>query len=305
MKCAITTLLASALLALPAILAAAPPVIVLWPEGVPGLKANALPEKIENGRITQIHQPGLLVFPPERAKVTGTAVVVCSGGGYVRISVNPRGDSTTRLFNSLGVTVFVLKYRLSDYGHPAPLQDVLRAIRTVRSRAKEFGVAPDRIGVMGASAGGHLSACAATLWDSPAGKTGASLDAVSARPDFAVLVYPVISMSAPFTHGGSCKGLLGDNPAPELADALSVEKHVRKDGPPVFICATMADSVVPVENSLAFYQALAKAGVPSEMHVYPQGSHGNCYDPQYGPTTAWPRRMEEWMRFNHWLEIKN
>lgn len=289
-----------ALLAFASLAVAAPQTIELWPEGVPGLKAGASPEKITDGRTSNIHHPVLLVFKPE--KPNGTAVIFCSGGGYTRISANPNGDSSTRLLNKLGITVFVLKYRLSDYGHPAPLQDVLRAVRVVRSRAPDLGVAADRIGVMGVSAGGHLSACAATLWDSPEGKTGAALDAVSARPDFAVLVYPVISMSAPFTHGGSRDALLGKTPPPALADALSVEKHVRKDGPPVFIAATMADTVVPVENSLAFYQALVRARVPAELHVYPQGSHGNCYDPQYGPTAAWPLRMEEWLRFNHLLE---
>lgn len=287
-------------LALASLATAAPQTIDLWPEGVPGLKADASPEKIADGRITNIHHPSLLVFKPE--KPCGTAIIFSSGGGYTRISANPSGDASTRLLNKLGITVFVLKYRLSDYGHPAPLLDVLRAVRVVRSRASDFGVAIDKIGVMGVSAGGHLSACAATLWDSPDGKTGASLDAVSARPDFAVLIYPVISMSAPFTHLGSRDALLGKNPPPALADALSVDKHVRKDSPPVFIAATMADTVVPVENSLAFYQALVRAMVPAELHVYPQGSHANCYDPQYGPTAAWPLRMEEWLRFNHLLE---
>jgi acetyl esterase/lipase len=281
---------------------AAPPSIKLWPEGVPGIKANASPEKITDGRITNIHDPSLLVFKPENP--CGTAIIFCSGGGYTRISANPNGDTSTRLLNKLGLTVFVLKYRLSDYGHPAPLQDVMRAVRLVRSRAGDFGVAADRIGVMGVSAGAHLSACAATLWESADGKTGAALDAVSGRPDFAVLVYPVISMSAPFTHIGSRNALLGNNPSPALCDALSVEKHVRRDGPPTFVAATMADTVVPVQNSLAFYQSLVAAGVPAGLHLYPQGSHANCYDPQYGPTADWPLRMEEWLRFNGLLDNK-
>lgn len=282
------------LFALAALANAAPQVIELWPEGVPGLKPDAGPEKVVDGRTTNIHHPSLLVFPAE--KPNGSAVVLCSGGGYVRISVNAQGDSSTRLLKRLGITVFVLKYRLSDYGHPAPLQDVLRAVRTVRSRAPEFGVDPRRIGVMGTSAGGHLSACAATLWDHAAGKTGAALDAVSARPDFAVLVYPVISMAQPFAHAGSRDALLGPSPA-AAADLLSVETQVRKDTPPVFIAATMADTVVPVENSLAFYQALVKAGVPSEIHIYPHGDHGNSLDPRHGPTATWPARLEDWLRF--------
>jgi len=282
-----------------ALATAAPQAIELWPEGVPGLKPDASPEKIADGRITNIHRPSLLVFPAE--KPSGCAVVLCSGGGYVRIAVNPKGDSSTRLLNRLGITVFALKYRLSDYGHPAPLQDVLRAVRSVRSQAAELGVDPRRIGVMGTSAGGHLSACAATLWDHAAGKTGAALDAVSARPDFAVLVYPVITMTQPFAHAGSRDAMLGKPPAADAAALLSVETQVRKDTPPVFIAATMADRVVPVENALAFYQALVKAGVPSELHAYPHGDHGNSLDPRHGPTATWPARLEDWLRFQKLL----
>jgi len=281
--------------------AAEPRTIPLWPEGVPDLKTNASPEKIVDGRISNIHQPSLLVFRPDATNANGTAVIFCSGGGYVRIAVNTNGDAITRRLNADGVTVFALKYRLSDYGHPAPLQDVLRAVRTVRSRAAEFGIETNRLGVMGASAGGHLAACAATLWDSPEGQTGAELDAVSARPDFAVLIYPVISLAEPFTHKGSRDALLGRESPLELREKLSVEKHVRTNSPPVFIAATMADQTVPVENSLSFYQALRNAGVPAEMHVYAQGSHGNSLDPKYGPTAEWLTRCVEWLRFNGWL----
>lgn len=282
-------------------LAAQPPIIELWPEGVPGLKPDASPEKIVDGRIVNIHQPTLLVFPASKEKANGTAVILCSGGGYVRISVNPNGDSTTKRLNELGVTVFVLKYRLSEYGHPAPLQDVLRAVRTVRSQAERFGISTDRIGVMGTSAGGHLAGCAATLWDRADGKTGAAIDSVSARPDFAVLIYPVVTLSEDFAHQGSRNALLGRTPDPRLAEALSLEKQVRKDSPPFFIIATMADTVVPAMNSLALYQELTRAEVPSELHVYAKGNHGNSLDLQYGPTAAWPLRLEEWLRSNGWL----
>jgi acetyl esterase/lipase len=282
--------------------AGTPSTIDLWPEGVPGLKPDASPEKIVDGRIINIHQPSLLVFPAAGEKATGAAIILSSGGGYVRIAVNPNGDATVRSLNELGVSVFVLKYRLSDYGHPAPLQDVLRAVRTVRSRAAEFGVSSDRVGVMGTSAGGHLSGCAATLWDHGDGKTGAALDAVSARPDFAILIYPVVTLSENFAHHGSRDALLGKSPAAGLADTLSLEKNVRKDSPPFFIVATMADTVVPVMNSLSLYQELAKAGVPAEMHVYAKGNHSNSRDPQYGPTATWPLRLNEWLKFNGWLD---
>jgi len=199
------------------------------------------------------------------------------------------------------VTVFVLRYRLAEYGHPAPLRDVLRAVRVVRSRAAEFGVRADRIGLLGVSAGGHLSASAALMFDAPEGRIGAQLDAVSARPDFVALVYPVITLEEPFAHKGSREALLGASPAPGLVERLSLEKHARKDMPPVFLAATEADQSVPVENTLLFYQALRRAGVPAEMHVYAAGSHGDSLDPQYGPTALWPLRCEEWMRFNGWL----
>jgi acetyl esterase/lipase/lysophospholipase L1-like esterase len=275
-----------------------PLVIPLWPEGVPGLKTNAGPEVDFNGRFTNIHNPTLTMYAPDIAKSVGTAIVYSPGGGYVRVS---DGKSDAKWLNSLGITVFVLKYRLDNYGHPAPLQDVLRAVRVVRSRAAEFGIRPDRIGVMGASAGGHLSACAATMWDSPEGKTFSPLDEVSARPNFAALIYPVITMEDPFVHKGSRKALFGDRPTPEQIELLSLEKRIRTNTPPVFLAATMADKSVPVENSLRFYQALRDAGVPAEMHTYAAGAHGDSRDPQYGPTAKWPERCEEWMRFNRWI----
>ena len=282
-----------------------PKVIDLWPEGVPNLNTNLSGDKVVSNRIVSVQSPSMLVFAPDATNDAHTAVVFCSGGGYVRISVPNHGGALTREMTAQGLTVLMLKYRLSDYGHPAPLQDVLRAVPLVRSRAAEFGIRPDHIGVMGASAGGHLAACSATLWDSPAGKTGAELDAVSARPDFAVLIYPVITMADTFVHKGSRDALLGKSPKPEVLEELSVEKRVRKDSPPMFLAATMADKTVPVENSLHFYQALRDAGVPAELHVYAQGSHGNSLDPQYGPTAEWPKRLEEWLRFNGWLNQSN
>jgi acetyl esterase/lipase len=292
---------APAISAPPTSVAGQPQVIPLWPEGVPGLRADAAEEQIVNNRVVKVHYPTLTVYAPKAGGANGTAVVFCPGGGYVRLAIGERGGRETEVLNRAGVTVFMLKYRLVEYGHPAPLRDVLRAVRLVRSRAAEFGVKADRIGVAGGSAGGHLAACAATMWDAPEGRTGVALDAVNARPDFAVLIYPVITMEDPFAHKGSREALLGAAPAPELLAQLSLEKRVRGDMPPVFLVATMADKSVPVENSLRFYQALRDAGVPAEMHIYAAGAHGNSLDPQYGPTAKWLERMEEWMRFNGWL----
>jgi acetyl esterase/lipase len=291
-------LLILALAAAAALPAAEPTAIPLWPEGVPGLHADAAEEKIVNHRIAAVHYPSLLRYAPTSEKSAGTALVYCPGGGYTHLSP---GAKEIEFFTAAGATVFILKYRMIEYGQPAPLQDVVRAVRLIRSRAAELGVRPDRIGVFGQSAGGHLAACAATLWDAPEARTGAPLDAVSARPDFAALVYPVITMAAPFAHAGSRDALLGHAPAAALIARYSIEQHVRKDMPPVLLVATMADKTVPVENTLHLYQALRDAGVPSEMHVYAQGAHGDSLDPQYGPTALWMQRMAEWMRFNGWL----
>ncbi len=277
------------------------PTIPLWPEGVPGLRADAGPEKVVDGRITNIHTPTLTVFCPPPEKANRTGVIMAPGGGYVRLGIGERGGPITEWLNSLGVTVFVLKYRLAEYGHPAPLQDMMRAIRLVRRDAAQWQLDPHRIGVFGASAGGHLSACASTLFDHPVSRTGHELDAVSARPDFAILVYPVITMEPGVTHGGSRKALLGEAPAPDLEQLLSLEKQVHAQTPPTLLIATMADKAVPVENTLRYYQALRTAGVPAEMHVYGAGNHGNSLDPAYGPTALWPQRGEEWLRFNGWI----
>ncbi len=277
---------------------AAPHVIPLWPEGVPGLRSDAGPEKIVNDRVVNVHFPTLTVCAPPAGRANGTAVIYCPGGGYVRLAI---GDEEKRVLNAAGVTVFVLKYRMVEYGYPAPLQDVLRAIRLIRSQAASLGVKPDRIGLLGQSAGGHLAACAATLWDDPDGRTGSALDAVSARPDFVALVYPVVTMKPPYVHHGSRDALLGKTPSPALVEKLSIEMRVRHDMPPVFLVATMADKSVPVENTLHLYQALRDAGVPAEMHVYARGNHGNSLDPKYGPTAEWPQRLLDWMRFNGWM----
>jgi acetyl esterase/lipase len=283
--------------------AAAPKVIELWPEGVPGLRRDASDEKMVNGRVVNVHRPTLTVFAPERAKSNGTAVIFCPGGGYVRLAVGSltAGPPEARWLVERGATVFVLRYRMVEYGHPAPLRDVLRAVRLVRSRASEFGVRADRIGLLGVSAGGHLSASAALMFDAAEGRTGAQIDSVSARPDFVALVYPVVTMEDPFVHKGSREALLGAKPAPELVERLSLEKHARKDAPPVFLVATEADKSVPVENTLMLYRALRDAGVAAEMHVYATGSHGDSLDAQYGTTALWPLRCEEWMRANGWL----
>ena len=278
------------------------PVIPLWPEGVPGAKAGGGEERIANGRISNIHVPTLTYFPAPGDRANKASVVVCPGGGYQIVAFSHEGIDVARRLNAMGVSAFVLKYRLVEYGHPAPLQDVLRAIRTVRSRAAEFSVSPERIGVMGFSAGGHLAASAATLFDAPEGRTGAAIDAVSGRPDFAALVYPVITFKEPFAHAGSRRNLIGQAPAAAQVDRLSPDQQVTKNTPPVFLVHTSEDKAVPLENSVLFYQAVRAAGGSAEMHLYEKGPHGFGLGQALGPASDWPARLETWMRAHGWLQ---
>jgi len=277
-------------------------VIPLWPEGAPGAKPNAGPELSVDGRISNVHAPTLTYFPAPPAISVGTAVVICPGGGYVRLAFDKEGTDVAKRLNAIGISAFVLKYRLTEYGHPAPLQDVLRSIRLIRSRSEEFGIRADRIGVMGFSAGGHVAASAATLFDAPEGRTGSQLDRTSARPDFAALIYPVITMKDPFVHKGSRENLLGKAPSSTRIDELSMEMRVTSNTPPVFLVHTEEDMTVPVENSILFYQALRKAGVPAELHLYTKGPHGFALADGIEPTSAWPKRLEEWMHSYGWLD---
>lgn len=280
---------------------AAEPVIPLWPEGVPGLKADAADESAENNRVSNVHRPSLTMFAADPAKATGAAIIIAPGGGYARLAIDHEGWQLARWCNERGITAFVLKYRMKEYGEPAPLQDVTRAIRLVRSRAEEFGVAADRIGIMGSSAGGHVAATGATLFDHVAAKTGAALDVVSARPDFAVLLYPVITMDASYTHAGSRENLLGQDPAPKLVELYSLEKQVTAATPPTFIFYTQEDKTVPVRNGVEFFAALTGAKVPAEIHIFERGPHGMGMLPDRGPASDWPVLLEAWMRLHGWM----
>lgn len=285
-----------AMTALTAFAALPPKVIPLWPEGVPGAKPNLGPEKQENGHISNVSEPTLTVYSPAVDRPNGTAVIICPGGGYSYLSIDREGIQYANWLSTLGITPFVLKYRLKEYGHPAPLQDVLRAVRLIRSRSLEFQIDPTRIGVMGSSAGGHVAASAGTLFDEPAGRTGPALDDTSGRPDFLILMYPVITMDDPFAHTGSRKALLGTEPSPVWLKLLSLEKQVTNATPPTLLIHTQEDKSVPVENSILFYQALTKAGVPAEMYLFEHGTHGMGMKPGLGTASEWPKRAEEWLR---------
>jgi acetyl esterase/lipase len=287
-------LLSSPLLAQPDYLRAVdtPRTERLWPEAAPGAKGAE-----------DADTPALTLYQPNRTQATGTLVVVCPGGGYQNLAIDHEGHQVARWLTSRGVAAAILKYRLGPrYRHPAPLQDVLRAIRVIRSRAVELGVKPDRIGVMGFSAGGHLASSAATLFDLPEGRVKDGLDAVSSRPDFAILGYPVIVFGADVTHKGSQRNLIGGTPAADLVTRLSTDRQVTATTPPTFLFHTSEDAAVPPQNSIAFYLALKNAGVPAELHIYEKGRHGVGLAPEDRELATWPERLLGWMRGRGLLE---
>jgi acetyl esterase/lipase len=263
-----------------------PQTILLWPGGAPGAVGDEDHDK-----------PALTIYMPPNTAGPMTAVIIAPGGSYARLSMNLEGRAPANYLNTLGIAAFVLRYRLGPrYHHPIELGDAQRAIRTVRARAAEWHLAPDRIGFMGFSAGGHLASSASTHFD--AGKADAAdpIERVSSRPDFAILGYPVISFVEPWTHQGSKTNLLGESPDAALARSLSSETQVTSSTPPTFIYHTTADTVVPVENAVAYFLALRKAGVTAEMHVFRNGAHGSGLAQQDPALAEWPRLLANWLR---------
>ncbi len=228
---------------------------------------------------------------------SGTAVVLAPGGGYGNLALNHEGRQVANWFNAQGIHTFVLRYRLGPrYHHPIPLDDALRAVRTVRARAADFGIQPDRIGIMGFSAGGHLASTVATRFDAGQASASDPIDRVSSRPDFAILGYPVIVSSAPYAHQGSFRNLLGDDAPADLRASLSNDTQVTANTPPTFLFHTNADTTVPPENSILFYMALRKAGVPAEMHIFEPGAHGVGLAMEDPVLNAWPPLLSTWLR---------
>lgn len=265
-------------------LAQAPKPEPLWPGGAPGALGEADEDK-----------PSLTPFLAKSPN--GTAVVVCPGGGYRGLAFEKEGTDIAKWLNSLGISAFVLKYRLGPkYHHPAMIHDAQRAIRIVRSRAAELHIQPDRIGIWGFSAGGHLASTAATHFDSGDPNAADPIDRAGSRPDFAILSYPVISMNSEFVHKGSRTNLLGEAPDPKLADDLSNDERVTAQTPPTFLFHTTADATVPVENSVRFYMALRKAGVPAELHIFQNGPHGVGLASTDATLSAWPALLANWLR---------
>jgi acetyl esterase/lipase len=263
---------------------AEPESIPLWPGGAPGALGN-----------DDADRPTLTIYRARQS--SGASVIVAPGGGYGALASNHEGRQVANHLNAAGITAFVLKYRLGPrYRHPIQLGDAQRAIRLVRARAGEFGLAADRIGMMGFSAGGHLTATAGTHFDAGKPDAADAIERVSSRPDFLILGYPVISFDPAITHGGSVRNLLGEKPDPALIEELSNDLRVTSDTPPTFLFHTNADTGVVAEHSVRFYLALRRAKVPAELHIFENGPHGvglALGDPALG---AWPALLTTWLR---------
>ncbi len=288
---------------LPAIAAAekpasSPEVELLWPDGAPAAKGN-----------TEADQPTITIYLPTKEKNTGTAVVICPSGGYEHLAMDHEGHQIAKWLNSLGVAGFILKYRhrhsSSGYSHPVPLQDAQRAVRMVRCHAQKWNVNPSRIGIIGFSAGGHLASTVGTHFDKGQKNAKDPIDRFSCRPDFMILLYPVISLTEWYVHRGSRDNLLGENPDKNLLVNLSNEKQVSPETPPAFLVHANDDKSVPSENSIYFYLALRKAKVTTEMHIYQKGGHGFGLGRKHCAVSSWPVRCADWMQGLGLLNNKN
>lgn len=272
--------------------------ILLWAE-----KPLITPDRevFKDQRVYYVDNPSMTPFWPDPAIANGTAAVIFPGGGYVRLSIDNEGYDLARWLNGRGVTAFVVKYRMKEYGFPAPLLDGLRAVRLVRSNAKAWKLDANKIGVIGFSAGGHLAASVATRFDFVADKAD-PLANISARPDFAVLGYPVITLEGENAHVGSRTSLLGEHPDPALVHENSLQTQVKANVPPVFMFHGIADQAVPVANSLMFFNEVQKFNKQSELHIYHSNLHGVGMVQGQGTISSWSQALELWLRQNSWIK---
>lgn len=282
-------------------------VVSLWSNQIPGaLISNNYEEAevLENGTVRDVNKvtkPTLSVFLPE--KPNGTAMVICPGGGYAYLAINKEGHKVAKWLNTLGITAFVLKYRLpSDQimGEKTigPLQDAQESIRYIRRNATKWGLNTKKVGVIGFSAGGHLASTLSTHYNDEVYKVK---DSISARPDFSILIYPVISMDEKITHKGSKDRLLGSSPSEALIEKYSNEKQIDSLTPPTFMVHAIDDKSVPVENSINYFLALKKNSVPSEIHLYQNGKHGFGLGREGTTSKYWTKQGEEWLQFNNYI----
>lgn len=265
----------------------------LWPnDSIPLSIPSNQTEQVESTdiiRISKVQIPQIEIYLPNKKGANGQAVIICPGGGYARLAYDWEGTDIAKLFNAHGIAAFVLKYRLPDSlssttPDQVPLVDAKQAINIVRSHAIEWNIHPDKIGIMGFSAGGHLAATLSTHFDQ---KT---------KPNFSILIYPVITMDGKIAHTGSRKNLIGSNPPKNLIANYSNELHITPMTPPTFIVHATDDKVVPVENSLLYFQGLKKNEVPVEMHIFPTGGHGFALALGKGALEKWPTLLFDWLK---------
>jgi acetyl esterase/lipase len=281
--------------------------IPLWPEGKkPNTNGVTVTDSLFDERMHRVHTPGMYFFPVPKSENRGTTVLICPGGGYQRVSHIYNGFQVARWFNAAGVNAFVLIYRLPHQadlkvGSLAPLQDAQRAMKIIRKRFGEFNSTSSRVGIMGTSAGGHLaSTVGTTLQD--VSRIGDELDTVSIKPDFMILVSPVISMG-PFAHAGSKRNLLGNSPSAEAVARYSNELQVTAATPPTFMVHAQNDSTVSVRNSALFFTALIEKGIPASLHVFPQGGHALKMVDNPGSADMFGTLLMAWMREKGFLPL--
>ncbi len=273
--------------------------IPLWPKDkMPNSKGIKLKDSIANERVYQVGTPGMYSFFPSNQENKGAAVIICPGGGYERLAYVISGTQLAKWFNTMGVSAFVLNYRLPNSPdlknrEDGPLQDIQRAIRIVRGNAQRWGIKQDKIGVQGSSAGGHLASMAGTI-TKDISAIGDAMDQVSARPDFMILVSPVIDMGR-YAHKGSLKNLLGENPAEGQILQYSTQLQVKESTPPCFIADAFNDKSVDPHNSLLFYQAMLEHKASCSLHVFPQGGHAIALRNNPGSADMWTSICENWM----------
>jgi len=269
----------------------------VWPDGAPENNGLTAPEEQFDGvRVRNVSEAEMFVYLPEKAINTGVAVLICPGGGYQMLAMDHEGFEMAEWLNKRGVAGIVLKYRMPNGHHAIPSSDARRAMRMVRMNAEKWGINPSKIGIAGSSAGGHLAATVGTRFDAGNANAPELVERMSSRPDFMLLLYPVITMNEAFTHMGSRNSLTGTESNPDLIAMYSNEKHVSKDTPPTFLVLADDDKAVVPQNSIAFYSALKDKGVPAEMHIFQKGGHGFGMRKSGIAADQWPGMFEAWLK---------
>lgn len=285
-------------------------IIEVWNGKVPGSIKNPNYKQVVDStyyiKLRNISKPTIEVYLASADNNSGTAMVVCPGGGYYGVSFLSEGVEIAKWLNQLGISAIVLHYRLPDDAimknkSIAPLQDGQEAIRIVRRNAKEWGIDPHKIGIMGFSAGGHLASTVSTHFNE---KVYNPIDSTSARPDFSLLIYPVISMDSAITHAGSRENLLGKHPLPEMVKHFSNELQVNGETPPAFLVHSIDDGAVPVQNSIGYTMAMQKYHVPCELHIYQSGGHGYGLGRSKNTESSWPEACHKWLEARGLLSVK-